>query len=123
MGQATINANGLLTAIRPGNVRVTASATDGSKITGEKTIGITAKIITGLEDEKLIGIYPNPVSNGNISIRSSSYIYKIDLLDIHGKMVASWNYSSQNIIDLKINTALVYTSFRFIMKTIPHHRK
>ena len=103
-GQATIDANGLLTATRPGNVRVTASATDGSKITGEKTIGITAMVITSLGEEAFTGIYPNPVTNGNVSIRSSGNISKIDLLDLHGKMIESWNFQNNKEIELYIRT-------------------
>jgi endo-1,4-beta-xylanase len=103
-GQATIDANGLLTAIQPGDVRVTASATDGSKITGEKTIGITAKIITWLEEEQPIGIYPNPVSNGKISVKSSDTLSRIDLLDLHGKMIDSWSIQDKKEIVLNVST-------------------
>jgi hypothetical protein len=39
----------------------------------------SAQVITGLGDDDLKGIYPNPVTNGNISISSSSNISKIDI--------------------------------------------
>lgn len=101
-GFASINQSGLLTAIVPGNVRVTATASDGSGIVGEKIITITPAVVTSLPENELLGIYPNPVSDGRIYVKSSEEISGIQLIDLHGRNIAFWESINQREIDLNV---------------------
>jgi hypothetical protein len=62
-GQATIDENGLLSAVAAGTVTVVASAMDDSEVSGEEEVTIT--FASGLEDRKTasIHLYPNPAGD------------------------------------------------------------
>ena len=86
-GSASIDASGLLTAITDGNVTATATANDGSGITGSAVITISNQNV-GLNEEILNGdfsFYPNPVRS-EININIDFNIESILITDMTGKV-------------------------------------
>ncbi len=87
---ATIDANGLLTAVSNGVVTVTATANDGSGITGSLAVTVTNQDETGIGSADLLAkgltIYPNPAGE-ILNISSSRDIAAISIIDITGNSV------------------------------------
>lgn len=104
---ATIDANGLLTAIAPGQVTIKASAKDESG-----TVGTLNKIITGLRsaveqgyNDQKAGIYPNPVFN-ELKIHYESGFNSIAIFDMEGKLMVEKKYNEDVKSDaLQLNLA------------------
>ncbi|MCH2229228.1 MAG: T9SS type A sorting domain-containing protein [Crocinitomicaceae bacterium] len=87
-GSASININGLLTAITDGTVTVTATANDGSGVTGNTIITISNQSV-GIDDLSNIHkltIYPNPAGN-QLYIRTDEKIELITVVDVTGKTI------------------------------------
>jgi len=104
-GLAQISPNGLLTAIVSGKVTVIATANDESGVYGSLDITITEKntnSIYYLNFEKII-VYPNPVVNGNFTIRGIEKIKQIELIDLVGAKVAGFTNLNQPSINININ--------------------
>lgn len=90
-GAATINQNGLVTAISNGTVTATATANGGVNVSNSKTITITNQN-TGIEDlsNSDILIYPNPVKDFiNIKKGLNKEVYEIKIYSLLGKLVQS----------------------------------
>lgn len=88
-GTASIDANGLLTALTDGTVTVSASANDGSGITGEAVITISNQTTSGISDQEMkqnITIFPNPASS-YLTIQYDGQIESILIADLTGKTV------------------------------------
>lgn len=102
---ATIDANGKLTALANGKVTVTATAWDGSGIKGSMDINIYYQT-TGLSDKSLadqISVYPNPVSNGNFTIKGIDNIKNIELVNLLGEKVVGFNNLNQSTLNVQVN--------------------
>jgi Leucine-rich repeat (LRR) protein len=125
-GSATIDANGLLTAITDGTVTViaNANANDASGIAGTATITISNQSV-GLKEATLqsISIYPNPVQNQLFIEITEGKISAINILGLSGKVVLSNpNYTksidvsglSKGIYILKIETENGVSATRFV---------
>jgi len=100
-GEASVNSDGLVTAIKDGNVVVKAISKDGSGIYGEITITITGQpsSIGHPDYPELVKIYPNPVTGSSLFIESQMGMTEIRLLNITGKILrkVSQPGSSHNI--------------------------
>ncbi len=97
---AGINATGLLIAYGNGTVTVTATANDGSGVTGTKDIVVLVTSIDNVEFGDL-NIYPNPVSD-KLNISCSTMIKSVSIIDITGNVsMETTNISSQMSIDTK----------------------
>lgn len=86
---ASINAEGLLTAITDGNVKVTATTTEeGSVVAGSLDVVISGQIISAIDANvnALIKIYPNP-SNGLVNVNATFPIASITIFDLNGRIV------------------------------------
>lgn len=85
-GEATIGSNGLLTAVLNGDVTVTATATDGSNISGSATISIAIPGL-GFNEYNIndLQVYPNPAQHYIMLNNKKSGIMKIYAQD--GKLV------------------------------------
>ncbi|RUA31175.1 MAG: hypothetical protein DSY76_01690, partial [Bacteroidetes bacterium] len=88
-GSATIDANGLLTAVGDGIVTVIAVANDGTSVTGSTDVTISNQT-TGINEEstKQAIIYPNPTTDF-INISSSKGISEILVRDLSGRLIKS----------------------------------
>lgn len=97
-GSATIDANGLLTAMTNGTVKVGVTANDGSGVTGSVNITISnqSSSIGELSTIPTILIYPNP-TNTQINIDSKDHIQAISILDMMGKTVKTIVAPNQTI--------------------------
>ena len=116
-GTATISGTGLLTGGSLGTVTVTASANDGSGISGSTIITVTNTIgITNVDDQQNTTVYPNP-SNGRFTIEvQSTGVQDIDVVitNVVGQQVlleklTQINGTYQKEIDLKGYSPGVYT--------------
>ena len=87
---ATVDGNGLMTLLKEGNVKITASWTDGNNTTCETTIAITN---SGVEPEPTPSIGTLTIS-GRTELRyGTSRTYKAIYTDANGNDVSS-NYTS-----------------------------
>jgi uncharacterized protein YjdB len=88
-GSASIDANGLLTAISDGTVTVTATANDASGTTGSAVITISNQSSAGIKEQVAsIGLimYPNPASN-QITVEANEVIESIVFVNLMGETV------------------------------------
>ncbi|NLR92035.1 carbohydrate-binding module family 20 domain-containing protein [Flammeovirga agarivorans] len=102
---ATIDANGLVTAITDGQVIVTATSTeDGSTVKGTKEINISGYTINSLESEleAAIKVYPNPATE-RIHIASEQNVLGINILDAQGKLIQEVNLGNASINNTEVN--------------------
>ncbi|NME70049.1 T9SS type A sorting domain-containing protein [Flammeovirga aprica] len=86
---ATIDENGLVTALKDGMVTITATTMqEGSTVSGTKEITITGHIINSLENdlERKISVFPNP-SQGIFSIESDINLDEISIYDLRGQLI------------------------------------
>jgi len=99
-GNATISADGILTAISDGKVRVVAKANDGSGIVDRQTItianqtgqlGKTLSVVDNVEDK--VEIFSNSKS---IYIKTSQQLnnVNVELYNINGKMVLDTHFDT-----------------------------
>ena len=88
-GEASVNSEGIVTAIKDGDVTVKAISKDGSDIFGEITITITGQIsyVRSQNYPDLLKIYPNPVTGSSLFIQSQKGIEEIRLANITGKIL------------------------------------
>ncbi|MCT4581815.1 MAG: T9SS type A sorting domain-containing protein [Flavobacteriales bacterium] len=102
-GNATIDANGLLTAIGNGTVDVIATANDGSGVTGSATITITNQGV-GIKESTLsaVTVYPNPVVDLLFIDSQQLPITRLQLMDLSGKIIQSIQH--QNIKNIEVST-------------------
>ena len=102
---ATIDAKGLLTAKAVGTVKVTATAWDASGIKASKDI-IISNAATGISEksvaEKII-VYPNPAINGSFTINGIEAIKQIELVNLVGKKVVTFNNLNQSTLNIQVN--------------------
>jgi endo-1,4-beta-xylanase len=104
-GLAGISTGGLLTATAIGNVTVTATALDGSGVTG--TFNITIESIpTGLFGNFLsegIKVYPNPAVDGRFTIQGIDKISQVIITDLFGRMIQKYNLINQPKLEISLN--------------------
>ncbi len=87
---ATVNANGLVTAVAPGNAIITVTTADGGfTATCNVTVNNTDGIYTE-EDNNNLMLYPNPVS-GLLNIESNTTILKIEVFNFLGQLIDAVN--------------------------------
>jgi endo-1,4-beta-xylanase len=102
---ATIDSNGKLTAVASGRVIVTATAWDGSGIKGSKVITISDPP-TGLPEKLnagVIKVYPNPAVNGIFTISGIESIKQIELVNLVGEKVITFNNLNQASLNIQVN--------------------
>lgn len=86
-GIASIDANGLLTAEENGTVTVTATANDGSGVSGSAEIEIINQDLSILENDlTTFEVYPNPVQNEFI-IKSDQRVTEASIYNLTGQLV------------------------------------
>ena len=88
-GEASVNSEGIVTAIKDGDVTVKAISKDGSGIFGEITITITGQVSSIMSNEYPISlnIFPNPVTGSSVSVHSNLGMTEIRLANITGKIL------------------------------------
>jgi len=105
--KATIDANGLLTAVKTGTVFVNATAWDGSGVKGSRMITIT-NITTGLDDqmsEDQVSVYPNPAINGSFTVSGIESVKQIELVNLVGKKIMTFRNSGQPSMNYQVDVA------------------
>jgi hypothetical protein len=102
-GQASISTTGLITAISSGTVIATATATDGSGVSGSLIITISNipdSISKTINNSKIL-VYPNPVTDLLYILSTGSSFNKILIFDIAGIIVyEKINASELSFIDV-----------------------
>lgn len=122
---ATIDANGLLTAVANGEVVVTGTANDADGVTGSATITVSNQT-NSVTDVNLaqVKVYPNPAQN-NITITAETQIDAIRIYSLSGSLVHTLEHAgtSMNISHLQsgvyfiaVQTGDVTSRVRFIKK-------
>ena len=108
-GEATIDANGLLTAIADGTITVTATANDGSGVSGDVIITVSNQIVLGIDQSNTSHIvaYPNPAKS-HLYINTDLAIELILIMDLTGKKILSIT-SPKNSIDISHLESGIYT--------------
>jgi Secretion system C-terminal sorting domain/Right handed beta helix region len=76
--------------------------------------------ISGFENDKMLKLYPNPVSD-ILNIQSEKAIEKIEVFDELGKQIL--NYDSTNTIDLsKLNSGLYFLKIKYNSEIFTNHK-
>jgi hypothetical protein len=106
-GSATIDANGLLTAVGIGDVTVGAIANDGSNAYGITTITITNDAPSTINENNLkLSIYPNPVTS-QLKISTNEVIDHLVVTNLAGKVMFEIT-PINNIINVSLLPAGIY---------------
>lgn len=110
-GTASIDGNGLLTAISDGTVTVKASSNDNSGITGDIDINISNQNSVGIKENKLaknaFQLYPNPSTSQVIISNFNTTISNITIIELTGKVVQSFTPKA-DLIDLSMLNNGIY---------------
>jgi len=98
--RASVNAAGILTPLNNGTVTVTATATDGSGVSGsvELTIDIPSAINDNFKDKE-IKLLPNPVNN-DLFIHYAESVRNIEIFNISGNVVIASTNNGNDIINI-----------------------
>ena len=89
-GAATIDENGLLTAVTEGIVTVVATADDGSGVTGNMEIQIHPQPL-GIAGHDHVTLYPNPVTHSFKIQLKNAQLETVELLGMDGRRVLKTN--------------------------------
>ena len=109
---ASISATGLLSAITDGTVEVTATANDGSGVTGSKTITISNQSTnpgTGINDLSFenLNVFPNP-TNGIINLNVSEKLSSIRIMDLTGKTMKVFKAEAKQLNISEFTTGIYF---------------
>ena len=102
---ATIDTKGLLTAKAIGTVKVTATSWDNSNIISSKNITIS-NTTTGVTEKSVadaIVVFPNPAINGSFTINGIQAIKQIELVNLVGDKVKTFNNLNQSSLNIQVN--------------------
>jgi len=99
-GLAEIDANGMLTALADGTIKVEVAANDGSGVTGSLNNTISNQSSSTAEQRfiKNLSIFPNPTAS-QLVVDSDSKIDALTILDMMGKTVKTFT-DTDNTIDV-----------------------
>jgi len=107
-GSATINSQGLLTAVLDGTVTVTATAKDGSGISASMEVTIDQTVGISDKSANTVKIYPNPAQN-NLYISGKPTLSKVVVYTVLGAQVKEYSNVLQriNVSDLKTGIYII----------------
>jgi endo-1,4-beta-xylanase len=91
---ASIDQNGLLTALANGTVTVTARAQDGTNKSASYTVTITKQNVgvEVLSSNNSTKIYPNPSSDGAFNVVGVQGFRKAEIFDLSGKLMQYYHF-------------------------------
>ena len=97
--------NNMIIALAGGKVTVTATANDASEVSGSMVINVIGDGPNKIDEQNNnnINIYPNPALNGQFRIEGIQDITQIELFNIAGVKIASYNNLRQSTLDININ--------------------
>ena len=102
---ASIDSEGLITGIANGKAMVEATSMDGSGVKGNMTI-IVSDQTSGIRDRinpDKITVYPNPAIGGSFTVAGIEKIRLIELFDLLGKKIVTFNNINQSSLNIQIN--------------------
>ena len=100
---AEIDEQGLLTAAGAGTVRVKATSIDDTGLSATMDIEIPAPPVTSLDEVNRFAIYPNPVTQGQFTIKGAEKYTHVKVIDMNGRELKAVDLSSQPTVDVKLN--------------------
>ena len=111
-GIASIDANGLLTAEADGSVTVTATANDGSGVSGSAVIEISNQS-SGIDEVEsgTVELYPNPVLD-ELTIKADGRILEMTIFNLTGQVVRVQTNSDNTILVGDLNEGVYIISIR-----------
>jgi hypothetical protein len=114
--KASVNSNGLVTAICDGTATVTAKSVANPNISKSINIvitGQTTKCTNSIEEvNSSFVIYPNPVKDV-LSIKSEHMIIKISIFNTNGSLLKQVDYLGESNVNLDVNQ---YPKGMYILK-------
>ncbi|GEM_PF-971293 len=101
---ATVDEDGLVTAIGDGEVIIRAEAKDGSGVVGTLSISVTNQVdeITGIDELEKLVLYPNPVKNGSFTINGVDGFEIIKVLDLRGNILQEYRIENVSSINVRL---------------------
>ena len=102
---ATIDEHGVLTAVANGTVTVTGRSLEyQSSAQGTMDITITGQELSVETFADLgVTVFPNPVTEGMISVRDMKGIREVSVIDMNGNLVTSQTAVGQSSLDLHLD--------------------
>ncbi|MEM6360386.1 MAG: Ig-like domain-containing protein [Bacteroidota bacterium] len=126
-GVASVDQNGLVTALSSGSVTITATANDGSGVTS--SIMINVSVVLSLEDRNSIDLelMPNPAENYlEVRLGGSYQSLPFSMINTNGKTVLSGTLSNTRLLDvssferglylLRIEKEKSYSVYKFVLR-------
>lgn len=100
---ATIDPDGILTALNSGEVTITATANDESGVSGSLEITIADPVNLSDNDfDTGIRVFPNPVVNGTLTIEGLTEGSRVELFDMAGSKVAEYRVTDQDVLPIQV---------------------
>lgn len=109
-GDATVDEDGLVTAVRDGVVTVRATSVADETVYGEIEITISGNLSVGDFDASNLKIYPNPTSD-LITISSTEEVKKVSIFNMIGQQVLISDAKEMNVSKLQQGTYLIKIEF------------
>ena len=120
--KASIDQNGLVTAIRNGKVNVICAAIDGSGVEGSYELTISNQTTAVSYHNQAPVIYPNPVEGNQFRISAGKEIKTIVINDISGREIYRRSFD-KNIQSAEIELKRVYKGVFMISVTYTDNSK
>ena len=102
---ASIDQNGLITALKNGSVRVTVTANDMTATSASRDIFVTnqEEVVSSLDERAdWVKVFPNPSSGGSLHIQAESLITALEVMDLRGVTLWQQDGQHQNRLHLQL---------------------
>lgn len=101
---ASISTKGYLKGLAAGTVTVTATANDGSGVSGTMNVEVTDKP-NGVSNANLdpVRVGPNPVTNGTLVVEGATEVKEIELISMPGETMMKLKNYNQPTINITLN--------------------
>ena len=98
---ATVDMSGVVNAVKVGNVNITATASDGSGVTGTFSINVSEEVLSGRELPLDIVIWPNPSSDlVHVDLGQTLLSLPFAMIASDGKTMLEGILNNQTTLDL-----------------------
>ncbi len=123
-GLATIDNSGTITALAEGTITATATAWDGSGVSGSIQIEIRTDHVSTREPvASRVRIFPNPSSGGVVHITGMDGIETLNVKDVSGRTVARIDCRGATTCEVHLERVWGLLVFEFCGEQIRFHRK
>jgi hypothetical protein len=98
-GEATVDFNGLVTAVMDGTVTVQAIARDNSGVSDEIQLTLTNQPSSVFRQEfnNMVSVFPNPVYQKVVRLSSEKGLIHISITNLSGMLIKEWKFNGSPV--------------------------